>query len=76
MMENGDLAAALIDTLNDAAINKIRQAARSSALPVTGHCYYCDEDVKQPLVFCDALCRDDWEREQTLRRNAGKHPFG
>lgn len=71
-MENGDLAAALVDTLNEAAVRNIRQAARKSALPYTKHCYYCDDDVAQPLVFCDANCRDDWEKEQRLRRNAGE----
>lgn len=70
MMENGDLAAALTDTLNTATINKIRQAA-STSLPFTGHCYYCDEDVKQPHIFCNVDCRNDWQREETLRRNAG-----
>lgn len=71
-MENGDLAAALVDTLNDAAVRNIRQAAHATTLPFTGHCYYCDDDVNQPRVFCDVDCRDDWEREKKLRRNAGE----
>jgi len=71
-MENGDLAAALIDTLNEAAVRNIRQAAKTPTLLFSGHCYFCDEEVTQPRLFCDVDCRDDHEKEQRLRRSAGR----
>jgi hypothetical protein len=29
----------------------------------TGFCLYCDEPVVSPRRWCDAQCRDDWEKE-------------
>lgn len=43
----------------DAAI----AAARSGEwLPFTGCCYNCDASVPDGHRFCDADCRDDWEK--------------
>ncbi|BAG41636.1 hypothetical protein [Ralstonia phage phiRSL1] len=52
------------------AINKIRERAKKSLMP-TGHCFFCGEQVKHPLLFCDSFCRDDYEREQRSRRING-----
>lgn len=41
-------------------------AARRPTGPVpTGRCHYCDEVVADDQRWCDAGCRDAWEREQT-----------
>jgi hypothetical protein len=29
----------------------------------TGECLFCGEPVEQKRRWCDAQCRDDWERE-------------
>jgi hypothetical protein len=29
----------------------------------TGFCLQCEEPIKPPRRWCDAGCRDDWERE-------------
>lgn len=29
-----------------------------------GACHFCQEAVLPDMPFCDAGCRDDWEREQ------------
>lgn len=35
------------------------------------HCRFCGEKLKTPGGFCDADCRDDFEREQAAeQRNA------
>ncbi|MCW3171407.1 hypothetical protein [Shewanella subflava] len=36
--------------------------AKPSLPPLTGICYYCDALTDER--FCDADCRDDYEREQ------------
>jgi hypothetical protein len=38
--------------------------ARANAKPLltpNGICNNCDEQIKHPLLFCDANCRDDWQ---------------
>lgn len=39
------------------------QAARNSTptLNYIGCCYNCEAVLDQPLTFCDADCRDDWQ---------------
>ncbi|GBL46262.1 hypothetical protein SFMTTN_2075 [Sulfuriferula multivorans] len=34
---------------------------RPSMLP-SGHCYNCDEDLAAGKLFCDADCRDDYQK--------------
>lgn len=39
----------------------IANAARSApAMPPTGVCYYCQDEVSEGARFCDAYCRDDF----------------
>lgn len=45
---------------------------RAASLAPVGHCYYCDETVQRGVLFCSADCRDDWQREDRLRRISGK----
>ena len=33
----------------------------------TGRCHYCDEIVAEHQPFCDAECRDEYDRELRLR---------
>lgn len=50
-----DVERALQDALN----NK-----RPSGPEYTGKCLFCDEQVEAPKRWCDAECRDQWERRQ------------
>lgn len=40
---------------------------RKPAPRYTGNCNWCDAPVEARNKFCDADCRDDWEKDQ--RRN-------
>lgn len=60
--------------MNDEADRAAEQeaAARNAALasrrpegpPATGRCHYCGERLPLPMRWCDAECRNEWEREQ------------
>lgn len=53
----------------DAFFRAALTAKRPEGPPPTGFCYYCGEPLtNRQRRFCDADCRDDYEREQ--RRNA------
>lgn len=68
-METLELASELEQQTTDAAIAAVRRkASNSSKLLYSGSCYYCNEDVPSPRVFCDAGCRDDWQHERDRRR--------
>lgn len=58
-----------IDRANDEAEQRLADVLRSRrpAGPVAdGQCHHCDEPVASGLRWCNAQCRDGWERE--LRR--------
>ena len=45
----------------------------SEGPPPCGECHYCGEPLNDGRRFCDADCRDDWQREMdALRRNLGQ----
>lgn len=51
----------------------IRVARRKAAvLPDIGACYFCDSPTADGHRFCDAGCRDDYEREQKHKRIQGR----
>ena len=37
-----------------------------------GCCHYCDEVLAPVLLFCNADCRDDYEKEQAAKGRAGR----
>lgn len=40
--------------------------------PACGECHYCGAPLKDGRRWCDAGCRDDWQREQdAIKRNGG-----
>lgn len=57
-----------VDDANALAELQLRVAMNGRERPVmrrfTGCCYWCRDPVAAPKVFCDADCRDDFEREQ------------
>ena len=46
-------------------------ARRNATLPATGCCYSCAEPVDDGARFCDAECREDYERAERARRMNG-----
>jgi len=66
-----DQAYELQDLVMRSQIQNIRNNVGRSLLP-SGYCYYCGEEIHSPLIFCDALCRDDYEKEEYLRKIAGR----
>ena len=70
MTEVGDI----IDQANDKAAQDtalaIEVARSGAALPYTGHCYNCTNDLPEPQRFCDCHCRDDYDI-RAMRRNPG-----
>lgn len=65
-MDEFDRASALEQKERDDAI--AATLANKPNLPPTGYCYYCSEPVRAGHRFCDALCRDDYDEEQRLRK--------
>jgi hypothetical protein len=62
----------IIDQANDLIDQEM--AARLSSrkyntLAPTGECYNCGELVDIPRTFCDADCRDDWDRRRRVEKN-------
>ena len=53
--------------------NRERQyQASRQGLPYTGHCHYCGEITGGGRRFCDADCRDEYDREARQRRINGQ----
>ena len=50
----------------DLAISSARKSALSAQ--ATGHCLWCNTELKQGKRWCDAECREDWELEQESRK--------
>lgn len=56
----------IIDQANDQAemiANAYRAIRRPEGPRATGRCLFCEESVTDGRRWCDAECRDDWERE-------------
>lgn len=45
-----------------------RRTPPAPILPYCGQCYWCGEPLPSPRRWCDADCRDDWERDHARRR--------
>lgn len=57
----------LVDLVNDQQQHildlRIKNARQSqNTLRPKGRCYFCDEDVEQPRLFCDADCASDYDK--------------
>jgi len=74
MSENSiDKACEVEAMLTEAAINeqKLRAARETARLKYTGKCFYCETPLGGALRFCDADCRDSYDRETTLKQRRG-----
>ncbi len=47
-------------------------AQRRPVLAACGACHYCDEPLPAGRLFCDADCRDEWQRLDDARRRNGR----
>jgi len=69
----------MISDLNDLAsefeqarIQERIESRKDNGPPPCGECHYCGEPLNDGRRFCDAECRDDWQRDMdALRRNRG-----
>jgi len=48
-----------------------RYRAARPGLPYTGNCHYCGAITGGGRRFCDADCRDAWDRERRLKQMQG-----
>ncbi|TVO53834.1 hypothetical protein [Denitromonas halophila] len=56
----------VIDQANDRAARDLllaQQQRRPEGPQACGTCHNCGEPVASRLRWCDAQCRDDWERD-------------
>jgi hypothetical protein len=65
-----------IDRANDEAERFLARSIHNNqtARPVLlacGQCHYCGEGVAEGLRFCDADCRDDYDRLSEARKRNG-----
>jgi len=60
-----DLAAEYMDRVLQTALDAHTRANRMK--PV-GACYYCEAELKSGMLFCDADCRDEYERMIAAQR--------
>ena len=48
----------------DAALRLAHDAALHPVVEATGLCLFCGEPLAAGLRWCDADCRDDWQRQR------------
>ena len=67
----------IIDQANDAA-DIFRKSALSQRKPegpaATGFCLNCDARMAQGQRWCDAACREDWEKAQRAAAMSPREP--
>jgi hypothetical protein len=60
-MDFADISSDLNDLENEQLVNQARAKAMIKKFPYNGHCYNCEDPLEEPKVFCDSLCRDEYE---------------
>jgi hypothetical protein len=63
MADEADLGNEKAIAINDESINRIRWRARTLEVEVTGYCLCCGNGIVVGR-WCDADCRDEWERSK------------
>ena len=62
----------------DAAFEQIEQSLQMSVsyrkeeLVACGVCWFCETELRQGVLFCDAGCAKDYERLQKIERITGR----
>lgn len=66
-----DRATRLEELETEARVRAVRAAAKQLSVQPTGECLSCGEELEGDRRWCDAYCRDDWERENRGRKLRG-----
>lgn len=64
IIDNANDLVALTDSL---AVRAIRENLKPEA-EATGFCLWCEAEVKEPKRWCDADCRNDWEKDKRRKQ--------
>lgn len=62
MVDTVDIAQEQTESLHAKRIEETRKRAGKLEHQATGYCLNCDEKLEPGRRFCDAACRDDYER--------------
>lgn len=62
-MDEADLTADLLER----EMARLLRLRREAGPAPTGECLWCGAKLRRPLRWCDADCRDDWERDHARR---------
>jgi RNA polymerase-binding transcription factor DksA len=58
-----DKANDLVEQTDSLALRAVRSKLKPE-VEATGYCLACGEDVEAPRRWCDADCRDMWEKDK------------
>lgn len=67
MSDEADQAQPHIERAVEIALKELKHDGPSP----TGYCHNCDAPLAGELRFCDADCRDDWQKRRTLNLHHG-----
>ena len=63
MADQFDLASTYEELDRQSALNRL-ESTKLHSPESTGHCLYCGEELSDGRRWCNADCRDEWEKEQ------------
>lgn len=61
-MDAADIAGT--NDYNEEALSKMRMSNSRRAQIPRGECLFCYEPVEATRIFCDAYCREDYEKQE------------
>lgn len=67
MADEIDIAQEHQQRLHDARIKQARDRAGRLEVRATGKCLNCNAELENGLRFCDAECRDDFDKMNRMR---------
>ena len=68
MADEADLAQ---QHMEDEAAMRARQRTPQTMPEPTGECLYCGDTAPEAQHFCSTHCRQDWDREQAIKKRQG-----
>ena len=68
MSDDIDVCRDLAAIEDEYIIENVRRKAALIEVQPTGNCLACGEPLKESARWCNADCRDDWERMRLLKR--------
>lgn len=66
-----DQASDLEELHREKAYRAVQAALRLDETAASGECRYCAEKIAPEARFCDADCRDDFERASKMQKISG-----